>query len=170
MEQITYGNLVDRDIPYLLPVVQHWVRDGDTGQVIHEEVDEIEQRMRGALSEPNGYIYKVGRTPHLVTIAMVGLRKPEERMMQYSLGKKPLEIVNFFVTPNLRGMGIGSGLLQFVKEYSKATGIDELILNSGPRYKETAWSFYYKHFGNPCFIAKDFYGEGGHAPIWSMDI
>jgi hypothetical protein len=42
----------------------------------------------------------------------------------------------------------------------------ELIFNSGPRYKDTAWKLYTKAFGEPVAIIKDMYGDGVDTPVW----
>lgn len=56
--------------------------------------------------------------------------------------------------------------MNYTFEQSKKLGFDEVILNSGPRYRPTAWKFYTKAIGKPLTIAKDYYGKNRHAVVW----
>ena len=93
-------------------------------------------------------------------------------MQQYksSPDSKTSELVNVFLDNSHRGLGLGYRLMNYMFEKAKEFGQEEVIWNSGPRYKNSAWDFYTKLVGKPFTIAKDFYDKGGDAPVWRKQL
>ena len=64
--------------------------------------------------------------------------------------------------------GVGSALVARLEDEARWRGYTEIVFNSGPRYKDTAWGFYDKLPGySRVGVAEKLYGEGGDAPVWS---
>ena len=169
LTDFTTHRLEKTDIGGLLPVLQHWVRDGDTGEVVSSEIDEILQRFQTSIdrNNPDQYSYLVVRTPKGQAVGVMGYRSPEEAMRTYVHEETPtVEMVNVFLHPDYTGRGLGKKLVLELLANAASEGFVEMVWNSGPRYRDTAWKFYVGIFGEPEEIAIGFYGEGYDAPIW----
>lgn len=165
------GEVEEKDIPNLVPVIQSWVKSD--GEVIQEEVEDIVRRLEGAVSHTNGYTYEVVRDEEGKAIGMAGLRDPEPSMEEFKsfADTKSAELVNVFLSPDYRGKGLGHSLLNATFDKAKGLGYTEVIWNSGPRYRFSGWSFYKRTVGEPVAIANAYYGydkDGTprNAPVW----
>ena len=165
------GELEERDIENLLPVVREWVKDRDTGIVSEEEVSSIKERISNSLTG-DGYKYFVVRDDNGIAIGCAGVREPDDIMKEYKSSpvKKSTELVNVFLSNKYRGMDLGKKLLEYTFQKAKEKGYEEILWNSGPRYKDSAWGFYNKLVGNPVAIIKDLYGKDGDAPVWRKEL
>ncbi len=165
--QYRLGKLEARDIQALKEISEQWVRNRITGEIVFSEIASIEQRMLKSL-ESEEYRYLVVRDSNGKAVGMCAIREPEEAMQQYKSNESAVtfELINVFLDKNLRGQGVGKALLEYMFEVAKSFGAVEVIWNSGPRYKNSAWEFYTHLVGQPFAIAKEFYGEGGDAPVW----
>ncbi|MDO8561270.1 MAG: GNAT family N-acetyltransferase [bacterium] len=154
------------DLAQLSAILEPWVRDRETGEPLPEEVNSILEAVRADISGNSDVRYVVAEGRNKV-IGVMGLKPISEAMRQYALTANPAEIVNAFVDPSQRGgKGVGSTLIAAVEAAARESGYTELLLNSGPRYKDTAWGFYTKIYGKPVAVIKDMYGMGGDAPVW----
>ena len=102
-------------------------------------------------------------------IGVIGYKTPDTKMLEFSQTQNPTELVNAYVDPEQRkGRGVGRSLVSSLEQSAANDGFTEIILNSGQRYKETGWGFYDRLPGfSRIGIAKNYYGEGGDAPVWS---
>ena len=77
------------------------------------------------------------------------------------------ELIHFFVLPQAQRRGVGTALLTALLDATARRGLREIVFNSGPRYRDSAWSFYdhLTNFGRRGLI-KDLYGPGRDAPVW----
>lgn len=160
--------LSDGDIPSLRPILATWVKDRTTGQPLPEEVEEDLQVMQESIGGNNGRTYFVAEDLDGSVIGVIGFKIPDPRMLPFTESLKPAELVNAYVSQDRRaGKGVGRALVSKLEEEAKTKGFTEIVLNSGPRYKDTGWGFYDKLEGyQRVGIAKGYYGEGGDAPVW----
>jgi GNAT superfamily N-acetyltransferase len=96
----------------------------------------------------------------------MGLKLPDETMRGFARTNRPIEVINAFVYPPYRGTGVGTLLLRHVEDAARQNGFTEIVVNSGPRYRETGWPFWIKRYGSAIGKADDYYGPGIHAPVW----
>ena len=76
-------------------------------------------------------------------IGMMGLSNPKDVLIQFATTSSPIELVNAYVDRNYRaGQGVGTALVNRLIERVLEKGSTELLLDSGPRYKETGWGFW----------------------------
>jgi ribosomal protein S18 acetylase RimI-like enzyme len=161
------GLLEERDIDSLIEVARQWVVDRETGLVDEEELVDIRRRMNESIKY-RSYMYYALRNENGEAIGCAGLKHPGPAMRIYStvLNGNCAELVNVFLDDEYRGKGLGKILVNHVFDDARDIRISEIVWNSGPRYRDTAWEFYTKLVGEPVAIAKDYYGEGGDAPVW----
>jgi GNAT superfamily N-acetyltransferase len=160
--------LEEKDIKALTTLLYFWIRDGSKKEQTKdhlEEIADVMHRMHQSIKN-NDYTYLVARDLNNRAVGVMGIRHPEDRMVKYALTKNPAELINVFTDPLLQGQGIGRMLIEAIFIKAKDLGFTELILNSGPRYKNSAWGFYNKIFGEPITISKNYYGKNADAPIW----
>ena len=166
-EKFKLGILKLADISDLLTVAQQWVKFSSTREVDEGEMTSIKKKMLLSLNS-NEYQYYVIRKSNGKAIGCTAIREPEEVMQKYksSIRSKSRELVNVFLSDEYRGKGLGYKLLEFTFEKAKDLGFEEIIWNSGPRYKDSAWGFYTKLAGKLFDLAPNFYGKGNDAPVW----
>lgn len=169
-EQWFSGNIrfaKEQDIPSLRPILDTWIRDRNTGQLIQTEIEEVLLDVKGSVSSTNNITYLVAEKTDGEVIGMLGFRAPEEKMLPYVSTQNPAEMINAYVDKNHRGgKGVGRALVSKVEELAKQKGHTEIIFNSGPRYRYSGWAIWVRIFGEPVAVAKDYYGKGGDAMVW----
>ncbi|MDQ5943733.1 MAG: hypothetical protein QG675_501 [Patescibacteria group bacterium] len=160
------------DVPQVEQIARQWVRfPPETGPVIEEEVQEMIELMQESIKLQNNRHYFVSTDKAENVVGFVCLADLEPKMQQFSTTENPIELKNLYVQQGKRrGKGVGSALYNFAKDWSRAKGYTEIILNSGPRYKKTGWPFYQIIIGDPIGMLKDFYGPGNGAPVWREDL
>jgi ribosomal protein S18 acetylase RimI-like enzyme len=163
--------LQESDLDHIKPILETWLIHRDTGQPATEEVEEDLDIMRGSLTGENSRKYFVAEEGGKV-LGVIGITPPREAMMPFATTEHPIELVNAYVSRDERaGRGVGTALVKGAENEARAQGATELILNSGPRYEQTAWGFYdrlpgYSRIG----VAENFYGEGVSPPVWSKKL
>jgi len=155
------------DLPQLKPILETWIKHRETKEPLPEEVTKTLQNMEESIGGKNERHYLVAETEEGQTVGVVGIKKPDKIMTSFTSTPNPTELVNFFIVSSERGKGLGKILAANLENYARSLGHTEIVLNSGPRYKETAWDFYdrlpgFKRIG----IAKEYYGKEGDAPVW----
>lgn len=136
------------------------------GPVRHEEVQEDLDLVRDSNAGLSSRRYLFAQDTSGLILGVMGLQIPEEAMLRFSLTDKPIELINAYALRNSRAKGVGSTLLAAIEVLAKESGHEEIILNSGPRYKETGWPFWRKKYGDPVGILEDRYGPGLDAMVW----
>jgi GNAT superfamily N-acetyltransferase len=142
-----------------------WVKDSSTGQVQTDEVSEIIRDIEDSSLGLDDKIFKVADNNGEV-VGIMGLARPSESIRKFASSSNPSEIINAFVDPNYRGGGVGKLLVDSLEHAAVQNGTTELLVSSGPRYKETAWKFWEGRFGNRIGVQKDLYGPGTDTPVW----
>lgn len=159
--------LKSKDLLKLKKILEFWIKDRNTKQPLPHEVNETILEMEKSIKGISQRYYLVIENKRNQVFGVIGIKEPDKRMISYCVTKKPAELVNFFIANKERGKGLGKFLIEKIESFASELGYTEIILNSGPRYKATAWGFYdklsgYKRIG----IAKKYYGDGGDAPVW----
>lgn len=160
------------DLSAIKPILEVWLKDRQTGQALPEEVEEDLQLMADSVGHRNDRTYIVAETSDGNVIGVIGYKTPDETMKSYTKTPNPAELVNAYVNPNERkGKGVGRALVAKLEEKAREAGHTEIVLNSGPRYKDSGWGFYDKLYGyGRVGVAVGYYGEGGDAPVWRKEL
>lgn len=160
--------LKKEDVEDLRPILATWIKDRDTGKPLPNEVEEDLQVILDSVHGKNERSYLVAESEDGKIIGVVGMKTPDPRMIQYASTSKPTELVNAYVKLDERkGKGVGRALVKALEQRAREQGFKEILLNSGPRYKDTGWGFYDKLEGyNRVGVAKGYYGTDGDAPVW----
>lgn len=156
------------DIPHLKPILETWLRFPTiTGELLTEEVRTTLEEIEKSLRHENKKQFFVAQSPDGSVSGMMGIQPPDLAMRTFARTTHPAEIINAYVHFDERqGKGVGSALVSAVEDESRKQGFEELLLNSGPRYKETGWPFWKKTFGEPVGVLKNHYGPTNDAPVW----
>lgn len=160
--------LIREDLAPLKPILETWVRDPKSGEILSREVMDDLLSMSDSLNGRNSMEYLVAQNLSGRVIGMMGLSDPKDVLIQFATTSNPLELVNAYIDKNHRaGQGVGTALVNRLIEKAIEKGSIELLLDSGPRYKETGWGFWDKQPGfRRVGIAEGLYGPGNDAPVW----
>lgn len=174
-ERRLFGGVVrplrKEDIILLKPILSTWIKDRDTGRHLPDEVDETLQTMSDSAHGRNDRVYFVAESSEGEVIGVIGYKTPDQRMLPFTKTPKPAELVNAYVANEWTGKGTGKALVMKLENDAGNKGYTEVVLNSGPRYKDTGWGFYDKLEGyQRAGVAEGYYGEGGDAPVWRKEL
>ena len=158
------------DAEQLRPILETWIQW--QGQIIESEVEEVLNNLKESIETGNDYHFLVAETTSKEVVGMIGFRQPpDKRMLAYCHTDKPVELVNAFVSEKHRkGKGIGRTLVNRLELEARKIGAKEVILNSGPRYKNSGWGFYDRIGYEKVGTARHYYGVGFHAPVWRKEL
>lgn len=156
--------VTDDDLEWIKVILNQWIRDFN-GEIIQEEVDEVLDKV--AQSIVNGTENYILADCDGRPVGIMGFDTPSEVMAGFAATENPAEITNAYVSAEMRQKGVGRLLVKQLEELVKSKGFTEIIVNSGPRYRETGWPFYDSLEGfERVGTAENYYGEGAHAPVW----
>ncbi len=158
------------DLPQIRAILETWIRDQSSGEVIQTEVDEVIGKIRSGIDSPEAATNIVAEDEKGHVVGVMGLYPVSMGMLQFVETESPREINNAYVASNSRGLGIGGMLVARLESVSRQQGITELIINSGPRYKKTGWDFWRSVYGSPIAQAEDYYGPGLDALVWRKNL
>lgn len=155
------------DLEPIRPILEDWIRDRDTGELLPREVQEDLDLMYESLHGRNKRRYFVAEDTNGDVIGVIGHLPPTDRMRQFARGKKTAEMVNMYVAKSERaGRGVGRALFRSLEERLRKEEYDEVVWNSGPRYLPTAWRFYNNLPGvEQTGVAERLYGDAD-AMVW----
>ena len=155
------------DVSQLRTILETWVRDNATKELIPTEVASIVTAVEESVADKNAPASYLVAEEEGKVLGMIGYKKPENKMRALALTDNPTELINAFVdADNRAGRGVGRALTTALEKEVQAKGYKEIMVNSGPRYRETAWDFYNRVYGPSIGVLKDYYGEGVDAPVW----
>jgi ribosomal protein S18 acetylase RimI-like enzyme len=158
------------DLPAVERILQTWVRDSLSGAPVAAEIAEFLARMSGSLIEERVYRYLVAVEVAKVegTIGVVGMRPANPEMLPFAATERPVELINIYIDSRHRkGRGVGTALVRELERRAREQGYGEVIVNSGPRYRDSGWEFFDKLGYERRGMARDLYGQGKHARVWS---
>lgn len=76
--------LQEQDLPSIRPILETWIRNMDTREIIHGEVEETFQSMKESISGNTDRTYFVAQTNEGQVIGIVGIKPPDKRLIQYT--------------------------------------------------------------------------------------
>lgn len=157
--------LTVHDLPFLRRILEMWVRR--QGELLPEEIEDDMNQLRESLKGGNSR-YLVAETLDGRVVGMMGLiPEPKPEVKQHATTEKPMELVRAYVDKEFRrGQGVGTALIRGIEQLARDSGVTEILLDSGPRYKESGHGFYDKQGYQRIGVNKDFYGPGGDAVVW----
>jgi ribosomal protein S18 acetylase RimI-like enzyme len=161
-------SLAEGDLAEIKPILETWIKDKITGSPLPDEVAETLKNMQESLSGNNDRVYLVAEEDSAI-VGVIGFKNPDRIMIAFAQTSNPAELINAYVRVDERGgRGVGRALVDFLEEEAIRQGFTEIILNSGPRFKDTGWGFYDKLPNyNRVGMAENYYGQGADAPVWS---
>ncbi len=169
MSDLLIREPVEADISALRPVMQHWVRDRNTGAALPDEVAAIEESVRASIAGESEQHFLVAERAGRV-LGIMGVQPPTEAMRHFTRTPCPTELITALVSDEARGSGVGRALVEALAERAEEQGSTELVVNNGPRYQRTGWPFWRRMFGEPVGTAEEYYGPGGDAKVWRKDL
>lgn len=164
--RIFVSDLRREDMPDIMPIVRHWVREG--GKVLEDEVKSTVEVILASLTESSGSHYLVARDELGKILGIMGYGAVNERMKMFGSGRGAVSVglLTAFLSPESRGRGVGGHLLSSLFDKAGASGASEMIWSSNPRYRETAWRFYTAMAGDPVGSIDDLFYAGSTSPVW----
>lgn len=157
------------DIDRIREILAMSIIDRGSGVTVTEEIEEIDHAIRDSLAGKNDYNYVVAEEGGMI-LGVAGIRAPlDPRLEPLVKTVSPVEVVNVYVDIKKKVRGVGRALMDELEKTARNKGYTEIILSSGPRYKESAWGFYEKVIGNiECFIpTRD---NTGKAAVWRKEL
>jgi len=169
--EINVRNVMQTDLPSLRPILETWVRDRQTKELLTEEVEAALAFVQKAVSSDGKAHYRIAEVDKRV-IGMIGLHPlTEPKMLSFASTSSPFEVRHFFVSAaHNNGKGVGRKLISEIEKVARELGGTELFVNSGTRYKDTAWGFYDKIFGERVAVLEKFYDNIADAVVWRKSL
>lgn len=169
---------IAEDIPKLRPILEFWVRDSSTGEIITPEIDSILSQVAAQVHGIKNRYYVIAEEivedePNGNVLGLMGIQDVSEPMHPFTSSPQSpnaVELVNAFVDPKTRGKHIGRFLRQFLESHVRQLAFEEIVVNSGPRYMETGWPFWTASYGDPVGVITELYGPGGDAMVWYKEL
>ncbi len=158
------------DLPYVRGILEEWIRDSVTGEVIPAEVTEVLLEVEQGIEESDGQWYLVAEDDRGDIVGLMGLQAPDIPMRRQAVTTRPAELINAYVANGKQRSGVGSELVQRLEKLAVNSGATEVIVNSGPRYAHTGWLFWTRMYGEPAGELEDYYGPGAHAKVWRKSL
>lgn len=158
--------LRESDIPALKETLEYWLRDDKV--VAHDEVEEDIAVMRDSLREDSSRQMFVTEEEDKI-IGMMGLAiPPKDVLLRFAKTDSPSELIMAYVHPDHRGgKGVGTVLINTAQDFAVTKRRKEILLESGPRHRNTGYPFYDLQPGfSRVGQINDFYGEGAHTMVW----
>jgi ribosomal protein S18 acetylase RimI-like enzyme len=166
----TIRPLAIRDLSFLRSILNCWIKDRDTGELLTDEVSKTLMEMGKSVIKDTGRTYLIAEEGGEI-LGVMGLKQPDLVMGTFAASESPIELVNAYVRPDVRrGRGVGTALVDGLESAARKLGKKEILLNSGPRYSETGWGFYDRLGFDRVGVIVEYYGEGGNAQVWRKTI
>lgn len=153
------------DIPAIQPMLEEWVTDMNTGEVLTDEIADDLIALVGSV-EGNVPMRCLVAEEQGQVLGIMGIKPPTQAMLEYTTTEHPAELVFALVSAQARHRHIGSSLVSALTDRAVARGCTELVVASGERYKKLGWPFWEKLFGESVGVAEGYGGSGGDAKVW----
>lgn len=161
--------LIQEDIAELEPILVEHVRDSDTGEVLQDEINAIKGYMQGEKDEyGRTRTYLVAKDATGKVLGCTAYSEPDPDMLKHfaTTPQYSVELLNNFVSSEVfRGGGVGRKLFTAICEEARKLGKKLLVVNSGPRYKDS-WGFYDRMCDKSAGLLPDKFGKGRYAKTW----
>lgn len=154
-----------QDLPGLRTIVEAWIRKD--GRPVAEEIRQTMAVLEAAAGG-NEDLYLVAREPGGIPVGVMGCGTPDSRFLPYrsSPEARAAGLKTAFLSPAVRGRGLGKHLLEALFAAAGEAGWTEMLWSSNPRYRDSAWGFYTSLAGEPVGVLEGFFGEGSRTPVW----
>jgi len=123
--------------------------------------------IEGSINGLNKLKYIVAENADGKIAGVMGMAPPSDEMLQHADTDRPVELINAYLAPDMLGAGTGRLLAWQLELLAKRYGHTEVLVNSGPRYKESGWPFWTRLYGEPAAVLHHHYGPGGDAQVWN---
>ena len=152
----------------LRSVLETAIRSPVDGTIYHDEIDEVLASVEASIRGESDRQYLVAVAAGRGTVGLMGICPllVNNPMYDFARTSKPAELINAYTDTSVRRLGVGSALLAGIETLAREAKYRELILNSGPRFRETGWPFWHDKFGPEVGGLLNRYGRGNHAPVW----
>lgn len=164
-------SIKESDLKAIENLFSDWMINEETGAVSKKEVEHYLRYIKNSLNDQvlddfnAGYL--VAETSKREIVGIIAFRKPIKKILPFTTTPNPAELNHVFVAKEHRGEGIGSALIKKMLEVVKQRGYTEIIVRSGPMYKETGWGFYDKLSGFERISVLDETASGGKvSQLW----
>ena len=125
------------DLPIIKTILEQWTYDEEVTNYLHRVENEI-----NGIVEYNTYYWVIKYQNK--TVGITGIADPLPKVKPFITGINPVEMKIMYLSNKSRGLGLGKTALAEIEVMVKALGHDEVIIRSGPMYRDTAWGFYEK--------------------------
>lgn len=111
------------DIGQIIPILETWIRDSETGELLPEEILNLLRAMSESARGEGDRTYLVAESAFDGIVGVIGLRQPEERMLPFTVSENPAELINAYVSKEHRGgKGVGSALVATLEQEARQRG------------------------------------------------
>jgi GNAT superfamily N-acetyltransferase len=169
-QEYTIGNLEERDIEHLIPVLRRWIQKN--GAVIEEEFSAVLKVLIENIEGRDKNVYLVARDRKGKAIGVMGFGEVNEKMIPFKTApdSRAAGLLTAFIFPDCRGKGLGKSLMTALFERVAEAGWTEIIWSSNPRYRETAWRFYTHVGGQPVGLIDGLFEKTTKTPVWRKSL
>ena len=157
------------DATQLRLILEQSIRSSRTGLPMESEIESTLESIKASAEGLGKRRYAVAEDAHGEVVGVMGLAEPDSVMRSFAETDKPIEIVNAYVARNQRGNGVGRALVGHLEKLAASEGYTEVVVNSGPRYRESGWPFWEKMYGAPS-VAEKYYDGQWDAMVWRKSL
>ncbi|MEI8143389.1 MAG: GNAT family N-acetyltransferase [Candidatus Berkelbacteria bacterium] len=123
-------NIEQSDLSSVRQLLTDWISDDIE---IDERVDEISQK-------PQNFFVAIENES---VVGIMGFKPLDEKIIQFASNpNESIEIVSAFVSRAEKRKGTGKSLVAAIESEARRLHFKEILIWSGPRYRETGWAFY----------------------------
>ena len=151
------------DARSVIYILHHWVRSD--GTPLYCEIRTIADHIDASILGIDDRIYFVAMAGERV-VGIIGYRPLPDYLCNYAETDSAVEVVNFFVHKDHLRCGHGSVLLNKVRDFVYKRGFREILVCSGPRYKDSHG--FYDAQGQQIATIPNHFGHGHDARIWRL--
>lgn len=135
-----------------------------------EDVDHTIDAINSGVNGSTSLHYFVAVKSNGEVCGVMGMTGENINAELYDVGELPIELVNAYVKPNLKGSGIGSALANKLELTAIEQGNTKLIIVSGSRNREFGYPFWEKRYGKPARLDKEYWGLGNERVVWTKQL
>ncbi len=179
------------DVDALRQILEHWIRNPEKTEPRLADIDKVQEVMRASVRGENTREYRVAIENDRI-VGVMGFKIPDpsepddgQKMLEFATTDNPVEFINAYVDTSRRlGKGVGKALFKALEERAREKRFKEILVNSGPNFKDSGWAFWDGIMGpnprprnlpadqlvNAVGWATDMYGPGIDAPVWRKSI
>ncbi len=143
------------DIESLRSLLQEWCDGSEMGQISQEEVNSEIVGIETSTKGESDWLYVVAEDETGRLLGIMGMCKSNatiDAVLPSHEEKSAAELFSAFVSQSERGRGIGRLLVQHLESKAELDGYDEIVVASGPRFRETGWPFWQSFYGDPAKV------------------